>query len=224
MRKRTFRSGAAIAIALCGLALVATASAEWVHNTYQDKSIGPRGLPGDNLPPFGMLDDNGKLPPYPAPRAGGTPAGSHERKRESDQPGPSLEVSIAGAEAAIAECRRLGAYGAATVVDIAGDARAMLSADGADGSHVFVAHRKAITALEFNMPGIKVMELAKAGDPKILARITPNMFVQFGGYPITSKGKLIGAIGYSGGIDEPCAIAGWKEIEKRLGEPLPATP
>jgi uncharacterized protein GlcG (DUF336 family) len=201
------------------LAIGATASAAWTHASYLDKPVSPQSLPGDNLPPFGMLDANGKVTPQPTRPPGAPPM--HARERESNAVGPSLLVSIAGAQAAIAECRRLGAYGAATVVDTQGDARAMLSADGADGSHVFVAQRKAITALEFEMPGIKVKEMALAGDPKILSRVTPNMFVQFGGYPITQKGKVIGAIGYSGGIDEPCAIAGLKEIEKRLGEPAP---
>jgi uncharacterized protein GlcG (DUF336 family) len=211
----------AIGTAITTLVIAGGASAAaWVHISYLDKPVGPRSLPGDNLPPFGMLDDSGKLPPYPQMPAG--VAELHARKAESTVAGPSLDVAIAGARAAIAECRSIGAYGAATVVDIAGDARAMLSADGADGSHVFVAQRKAITALEFEMPGIKVKELAMAGDPKILSRITPNMFVQFGGYPITLKGKVIGAIGYSGGIDEPCAIAGLKEIEKQLGEPAPS--
>jgi uncharacterized protein GlcG (DUF336 family) len=213
------RMATAAAVAL--FAAAAASAAGWVHINYQDKPAGPRSLPGDNLPPFGMLDDSGKLIPDPPRPAGAPGPGQHERKPESEQPGPSLEIAVAGAEAAIAECRRQGAYGAATVVDAAGDARAMLSADGADGSHVFVAQRKAITALEFELPGLKVKELAKQGDPKILSRITPNMFVQFGGYPITSKGKVIGAIGYSGGIDEPCAIAGLKEIERRLGEPTP---
>jgi uncharacterized protein GlcG (DUF336 family) len=211
----------AISAAITTLVIAGGASAAgWVHINYLDKPVGPRSLPGDNLPPFGMLDDSGKLPPYPQ-----TPAGAaemHARKAESTVAGPSLDVAIAGARAAIAECRRVGAYGAATVVDVAGDARAMLSAVGADGSHVFVAQRKAITALEFEMPGIKVMKLAMAGDPKTLSRVTPNMFVQFGSYPITLKGKVIGAIGYSGGLDEPCVIAGLKEIEKQLGEPVPS--
>jgi uncharacterized protein GlcG (DUF336 family) len=220
---KTFKPITKIVFSTAAAALVAaTASAAWVHLDYQDKPVGPVSLPGDNLPPFGMLDHSGKLVPQP-PRPAGAPApGNHERARESNAVGPTLLDSIAAAQAAIAECRKLGAYGAATIVDTAGDARAMLSADGADGSHVFVAQRKAIVALEFEMPGIKVKELALAGDPKVLSRITPNMFVQFGGYPITQKGKVIGAIGYSGGIDEPCAIAGLKEIEKRLGEPPPA--
>ncbi len=128
---------------------------------------------------------------------------------------------MAGALAAVAECRRLDAYGAVTVVDVAGDARAMLSADGSDGSHVFVAQRKALVSVEFEMSSAKAADMAKAGDAKVLARIKPSMFVQFGAYPITAKGKVIGAIGYSGGSDEACAMAGLKEIEKRLGEPTP---
>jgi uncharacterized protein GlcG (DUF336 family) len=183
--------------------------------TYQDKPVGPQSLPGDNLPPFMMLDSNGKLIPDPPP----PPGGLHRPgvgKPESDAIGPDLSLSIAGAQAAIAECKRLGARGAATVVDSAGDARAMLTADGADGSHVFVAQRKAITALEFEMPSAKVKELAKSGDRAILSRIKPNMFVQFGAYPLTAHGKIIGAIGYSGGIDEPCAKAGWEYMQKSL--------
>ena len=50
----------------------------------------------------------------------------------------------------------------------------------------------------------------------LLKRVTPNMFVQFGAFLITSKGQIIGAIGYSGGDDEACAMAGLKAIESRL--------
>jgi uncharacterized protein GlcG (DUF336 family) len=42
------------------------------------------------------------------------------------------------------------------------------------------------------------------------------MFVQFGAFPIISHGKLIGAIGYSGGDDVACAAAGLKVIEAKL--------
>lgn len=207
--------GGVLAVGL-GLASAALAATAQVH--YQDKPVGPQSLPGDALPPFGMLDAKGRLVPDPPKGAGFPDPAVHARTRESNVPGPSLEDAVAGAQAAVKECRRLGAYGAATVVDAAGDARAMLSADGADGSHVFVAQRKAIVAVEFAMPGKQVKALAAAGDPAVLKRIRPNMFVQFGSYPITKGGKLIGAIGYSGGLDEPCAIAGWKAIERRLGE------
>lgn len=207
----------AAATALALVALVADASAVQKPIDYKDKSIGPQGLPGDNLPPFMMLDAKGQLTPAPAP----PPGGYHPRAkgtRESNAEGPSLELSMAGALAAVQHCVKIGSLGAAAVVDTAGDARAMLSADGADGSHVFVAQRKALTALEFDMPSIKVRELAEKGDKEVLKRVKPNMFVQFGAYPLTSKGKLIGAIGYSGGVDEECVKAGWELMQKRLAQ------
>ncbi len=206
--------GVIVAISL-GASLSGPAQAIQTPIPYKDKPVGPQSLPGDNLPPFMMLDPAGKLIPDPPP----PPGGFHPRapgELESKAEGPSLELSLAGARAAVDECKRIGSLGAAAVVDAAGDARAMLSADGADGSHVFVAQRKALTALEFEMPSIKVKELAKAGDKDVLKRIKPNMFVQFGAYPLTSHGKVIGAIGYSGGVDEPCAKAGWEFMQKQL--------
>ena len=200
-----------------GAALMVDASAVQQPVQYKDKSIGPQGLPGDNLPPFMMLDSKGALTPAPPP----PPGGYHPRTagtKESNAEGPSLEVAMAGALAAVQHCTRNGTFGAVAVVDIAGDARAMLSADGSDGSHVFVAQRKALTALEFEMPSIKARELAEKGDKEILKRVKPNMFVQFGAYPLTSKGKVIGAIGYSGGADEECAKVGWELIQKRLAQ------
>ena len=179
-----------------------------------DKPVGPRSLPGDNLPPFNMLDDSGFLVPPPPPPPGGYHRGP-KGEPETKAVGPTLEMAIAAAKAAISDCTSRGYYGAATVVDSVGEARAMLSADGADGSHVFVAQRKAITALEFQMPSADVRAVI-AKDPKLLARVKPNMFVQFGAFPITSGGKVIGAIGYSGGDDVACAKAGWKEIQNRL--------
>jgi uncharacterized protein GlcG (DUF336 family) len=179
-----------------------------------DKPVGPQSLPGDNLPPFNMLDANGNLVPPPPPPPGGYHQGGHQPP-ESSAPGPTLEVAIAGARAAVKDCTSRGYYGAATVVDSVGEARAMLSADGSDGSHVFVAQRKAITALEFKMPSADV-RAAIVKDPSLLARVKPNMFVQFGGFPITAGGKVIGAIGYSGGDDVACAKVGWEEIQKLL--------
>lgn len=199
-----------VASAGAGAALAARAPIK-----YLDKPFSPRGLPGDNLPPFLMLDDSGKLIPEPPPPPGGRHPPS-PGKPESTAAGPSLALSVAGAQAAISACRKLGALGGVAVVDIAGDARAMLSADGADGSHVFVAQRKALVALEFGMPGIKVRDLAKQGDADVLRRITPAMFVNLGSYPITSKGKVVGAIGYSGADDEPCAKAGAAYIQARM--------
>jgi uncharacterized protein GlcG (DUF336 family) len=181
-----------------------------------DKPAGPRSLPGDNLPPFNMLDDKGQLIPMPANFGAGMHRGP-ATEPESKAVGPSLDVAIAGARAAVADCKSRGYLGAATVVDSTGEARAMLTADGADGSHVFVAQRKAITAIGFGMSSAEAQQLVKK-DPKAIARVTPNMFVQFGAYLIKSRGQTIGAIGYSGGDDEACAMAGLKVMESQLGK------
>ena len=58
----------------------------------------------------------------------------------------------------------------------------MLTADGSDGSHVFVAMRKALTALRFEMPSSRRAELIPK-DKALLARVKPNMFVMGGPCP-----------------------------------------
>ena len=178
-----------------------------------DKRVDPRSLPGDNLPPFGMLDANGQLVPMPAEFVGRKHAPTSVA--ESKAPSPSLDVAIAGARAAVADCTSRGYLGAATVVDSAGEARAMLSADGSDGSHVFVAQRKAVTSVVFKVPSARVRDMVTK-DPTLLKQVTPAMFVNFGAFPIVAKGQLIGAIGYSGGDDEACAKAGLAAIEAKL--------
>jgi uncharacterized protein GlcG (DUF336 family) len=98
----------------------------------------------------------------------------------------------------------------------------MITADGADGSHVFVAMRKALTALATEMPSAKAADLV-AGDKALLARIKPNMFVMGGALPIVVNRETIGAIGVSGAAgmpfghqDELCAASGLLKIQNRL--------
>jgi uncharacterized protein GlcG (DUF336 family) len=201
--------------ALCGIFVLANGVMESTVLANNDQPAGPRSLPGDTLPPFGMLDTAGHLPPYPPPPPGGYHHGGPGTPVESTVRGPTLELAMAAARAAVDSCAARGYQGAATVVDSAGQARAMLSADGSDGSHVFVAQRKALTALEFKMPSAQAREQVPK-DPALVARVKPNMFVQFGAFPITDGKEVIGAIGYSGGDDEACAKAGLDEIERRL--------
>ena len=186
---------------------------------YRDGPMwGVHALPGDVLPPFGIPDANNKLPPYPA-SGPGNEANLHPHNKanpESKASGPSLALSVAGAQVAINECKRRDRLGSAVVVDIAGDIRASMTMDGADGTHVFVAARKALTAIEFEKPSIEVKADAIKGDPGTLRRVKPAMFVQYGAYPLRSHGKVIGALAYSGGIDEPCAKAGADYINARL--------
>jgi uncharacterized protein GlcG (DUF336 family) len=188
---------------------------------FGDKPDSPRSLPADNLPPFRMLDAQGHLVPLPPLPPGGL---HHDAggAPESTAPGPSLALALEAAQTAIGTCHTNGYRIGVSVIDSVGEARAMITADGADGSHVFVAMRKALTALATEMPSAKAADLV-AGDKALLARIKPNMFVMGGALPIVVNRKTIGAIGVSGAAgmpfghqDELCAASGLLKIQNRL--------
>lgn len=205
---------------LLALALIVTGSgAALAFGPFQDVLSGPRALPGDTLPPFAMKDDKGQLPPPPTlppgaklPQPFGPP--------ETTAAGPGLAAATRMAQAAVEACTKEGFLVGATVIDSAGEARAMLSADGSGGSHVFVAMRKAEVALTFARASSEVGPLA-AKDPAVLAQVTPAMFVEGGAVPLLRQGRVIGAIGVSGAagvpighLDEVCAMAGAAALDK----------
>ena len=162
-------------IALAMVMAIGAASAN------QDQPASQRSLPGDNLPPFGMTDTAGHLPSYlPAPPVGFHHGGSGTPV-ESTARGPTLEIVIAAARAAVNNCTSRGYRGATTVIDTAEQARERVPKDSA-----------------------------------LVARMKSNMFVQFGGFPVTDGDEVIGAIGNSGGDDEACAKAGLDEIQRQL--------
>ena len=214
----TSRAGLA---AIAALTVAATApAAPAAGPPFHDQPASPRSLPADNLPPFGMLDAQGRLVPepdlhgVPLHRGPGAPP-------ESTARGPSLKLATLMARAAVDACGRQGIRVGSAVIDTAGEARAMLTADGSDGSHVFVAMRKALAALAFAAPSSKVRALVDA-DPRQLAKVTPAMFVEGGAVPLFSRGKLIGALGVSGAAglpigrqDEACAAAGRDAVGAR---------
>jgi uncharacterized protein GlcG (DUF336 family) len=190
---------------------------------FHDAPDSPRSLPADRLPPFGMLDANGQLVPTPPIPKGALHMGPGSPP-ESTAAGPSLKLSLEAANVALRACTQAGYRVGVAVIDSDGEARVMLTADGSDGSHVFVAMRKALSALEFNMPSSKAHDLVP-GDQVLLARVKPNMFVEGGALPLEVKGKAIGAIGVSGAGGEPigrqdetCAAAGVQKILVRLGQ------
>ena len=168
-----------------------------------------------------MLDENGHLIPTPPMPAGALHRGPGSPP-ESTARGPSMKLAIAAAEAAVDSCAAAGYRVGAAVIDSAGEARALLTANGSDGSHVFVAMRKALTALTFKMPSSLANKRVPT-DSSLLARVTPNMFVEGGAVPLQVGGEVIGAIGVSGAggsvigqQDEVCAAAGLRAIQRQL--------
>ncbi len=220
MQKSRRDKGLVICLSLASATLFAWTCAA-ADSVFYDKPDSPRSLPGDRLPPFGMLDANGRLIPTPPIPAGGLHRGPGAPP-ESTARGPGLDLAIEAALAALQSCSAAGYRVGVTVVDSVGEARAMLTADGSDGSHVFVAQRKALTAVTFAMPSSKANALVPK-DKALLARVTPNMFVEGGALPIVVGETTIGAIGVSGAGGEPighqdevCAAAGVQKIQNRL--------
>jgi uncharacterized protein GlcG (DUF336 family) len=206
-----------------GLALTVSCAFNYAaaDSVFHDMPDSPRSVPGDRLPPFGMLDAAGHLVPTPPIPAGGLHRGPGSPP-ESTAPGPSLDLAIEAARAAVESCSAAGYRVGVAVVDSVGEARAMLTADGSDGSHVFVAQRKALAAVTFSMPSARAHELVPK-DKALLARVTPAMFVEGGALPIVVGKTTIGAIGVSGAggtpvghQDEVCAAAGAEKIRDRL--------
>src|SRR5271170_213460 len=223
-RHREMRLQASIALKLGAAGLLAgvAANVPAAESPFHDKPASPRSLPADNLPPFRMLDDNGNLIPLPGMPPGGLHRGAGAAP-ESTARGPSMALAIEAAEAAVASCNASGYRVGVSVIDSVGEARAMLTADGSDGSHIFVATRKALTALSFEVPSSEAADII-AKDKSQLARVTPNMFVMGGAVPIIVDHATIGAIGVSGAAgtpfghqDEICAAAGLRKIRKKLG-------
>lgn len=221
MRSRNSRlAGAALAT------VIATASASGVlwaaaASPFNDQPASPRSLPADNLPPFGMLDAQGRLVPTPDIPAAALHRGA-DAPPESTAPGPGLELAATAARAALTACKAQGYRVGVAVVDSLGEARAMLTADGSDGSHVFVAMRKAVTAAVLQMPSSEANARVPK-EPALLAKVTPAMFVEGGAVPLYAHGRLVGAIGVSGAggapighQDELCAAAGARRIQARL--------
>jgi uncharacterized protein GlcG (DUF336 family) len=201
-----------VLLALLGMSLVGPAFAQPgpTGHPWQDLPASPRSLPGDNLPPFGMLDEHGTLPPPPHLPPGTVlhdPAGPPERTAR----GPHMHEAEAIVRAAVLACAAKGYAVGAAVVDTKGEARAMLSGELSDGSHVFVAMRKAQVAIAFRMPSSTARDLV-ARDSSQLSKVTPAMFVEGGAVPFYFAGELMGAIGVSGAAgpvigaaDEACA-------------------
>lgn len=208
--------------ALCVILITFNLCALAADSPFRDAPASPRSLPADNLPPFRMLDEKGNLVPIPPMPPG---AGMHRgagSPPESTAPGPSLNAAIEAARAALDACGAAGYRVGVSVIDSVGEARAMLTADGSDGSHIFVATRKALTALAFDMPNSSAVD-ALAKDPSLLSKVKPNMFVMAGAVPIVVNHKTIGAIGVSGAggspfghQDEVCAAAGVQKIQQAL--------
>jgi len=127
--------------------------------------------------------------------------------------GPAITLAQAKnvAAAALAPAQANGWTMVIAIVDTGGNLVYLEKMDQTQTGSVVVAQDKARSAALFKRPTKVFQErLARGGDGLLVLRLRGAMPVE-GGVPIVVEGKLIGALGVSGGSsaeDEVCAEAG----------------
>jgi uncharacterized protein GlcG (DUF336 family) len=115
------------------------------------------------------------------------------------------------AAAALAEARRNNWTMAAAVVDTAGDLVYFEKLDGTQAASVNIAVDKARSAARFKRPTKALQDVLAAGGEGLRLLALQGAVPVEGGLPIVMDGKVVGAIGVSGGTsaqDGQCAKAG----------------
>jgi uncharacterized protein GlcG (DUF336 family) len=115
------------------------------------------------------------------------------------------------AAAALAETRKNGWTMAAAVVDPAGDLVYFEKLDGTQAASVNIAVDKARSSARFKRPTKALQDTVAAGGDGLRILGLPGAVPVEGGVPILMDGKIVGAIGMSGGTsaqDGQCANAG----------------
>jgi glc operon protein GlcG len=130
-----------------------------------------------------------------------------------NQYGMSINAENAkkAAAAALTEARKNNWTMAAAIVDTAGDLVYFEKLDGTQAASVNIAVDKARSAARFKRPTKALQDvLAAGGDGLRLLALQGAVPVE-GGLPLLMDGKIVGAIGLSGGTsqqDGQCAKAG----------------
>lgn len=132
----------------------------------------------------------------------------------------SLELAQQLAGATVAACSANGHNVTATVVDRAGNVRAMLRADNA-GPHTLEASRlKAYTAASARNNTLAMMEASQKNPAAANLVHIPGYLLLGGGVPIRAGTEVIGAIGVGGApgghLDEQCALAALEQVKGAL--------
>jgi glc operon protein GlcG len=130
-----------------------------------------------------------------------------------------LDTAHKAIMAAAAEAKKHNWKHAIAVVGPAGQLIAHATMDGTQYGSIQIAQNKARTAAEFRRPSKAFGDGINSGTPSVLSLLTPgNYAASEGGLPIVVDGKVIGAIGASGGLapqDGVVAKAGLDAVTAR---------
>jgi glc operon protein GlcG len=118
--------------------------------------------------------------------------------------GPPITVDNAkkAAALAIAEARKNSWTMAVTIVDIGGDLVYFEKMDGTQTGSVTVSIEKARTAALFKRPSRSFQDTVAAGGVGLRILALPGALPVEGGIPLIVDGKIVGAIGVSGGTSD----------------------
>ena len=118
----------------------------------------------------------------------------------------TLEQAKKAADAAEAEARKRNMNMAIAVVEPSGDLVYFRKMDGTQYASIKIAQDKAISAAIFRRSSKDFQDRVAKSDLSPMA--LRGAVASAGGVPIVVNGKIIGAIGVSGGADDPIAQAG----------------
>lgn len=120
----------------------------------------------------------------------------------------SMDTAHKAIMAAVTEAKKHNWKMSISVVDPAGNLVAHATMDGTQYASIAISQGKARTSALYRRPS-KVFEDAvnTGGRPSVLSLLaTTNAVASEGGFPIVVDGKLVGAIGASGGISSQDAV------------------
>jgi uncharacterized protein GlcG (DUF336 family) len=171
-------------------------------------AVGALGGLSVAIPSFAVPSTSAQLPLQPAPAA----VAASKLPKVSVLP---LNLAQRAATTALADCTRQGSPVTATVVNADGITIVVLRNDGANAASVDSSKGKAVASAGFRSPSDQLNATANPGLLQV-----PGFIVLGGGLPISSGGKVVGAIGVggapSGAIDKTCAQAGIAAIAGSL--------
>lgn len=115
--------------------------------------------------------------------------------------GISLDESLRVIAAARRKAEQIGVMQNIAIVDAGGNLAAFARMDGAWGGSIDIAKNKAYTARAFDMTTEALGQIAQPGDMcfGIHASNDLRVIIFGGGIPLVRNGRIIGAIGVSGG-------------------------
>jgi uncharacterized protein GlcG (DUF336 family) len=128
----------------------------------------------------------------------------------------SLQRAQAVAQAAVAEAAKRGWQLNVAVVDSGANLVTFLRMDGAQLASIAISEHKARTAVKFRRPTKAFEDAIQKADFKYILTLD-DIVASRGGIPLIEDGKIIGAIGCSGGTgsqDEAACAAAAATINK----------